>query len=349
MRDHFNRTSFLFALSCWSIIFSLYLVEIVLWIIEPSISKPLNGEYAGRSYTWGHKVVVNRFGFREREFDVPKPPGTWRVMVLGDSLTWGAGLSIEQRYSNILEHLLQLRFPEHRIEVLNFGVSGGPTTLEKDIAQKYFDLVGPDLVVLGFCINDPQPRRQDWSVERENLENTSTMIFVRAGLSSMHTLKLSRISDRLERYLLRKLEIANLLPPWQVALNRTYDRESPEWRDFVSALRSIFELSKRRGLPSPIFAVLNQALDNGIAEDYSIFKEHQYFLWYRQAAEAALREGFDVIDFVQDIKNLPSTASLTVNPFDGHPSAKLNEVYSWKIFEAAVPKMLSKKLNDGTP
>ena len=48
---------------------------------------------AGR-YTWGHRVSDNSLGFREREFALPKPPGVCRVMVLGDSFTWGAGLAL---------------------------------------------------------------------------------------------------------------------------------------------------------------------------------------------------------------------------------------------------------------
>ena len=47
-------------------------------------------------FTWGHLLKNNQLGFREREFDIPKPPGAFRVMVLGDSFTWGAGLSTEE-------------------------------------------------------------------------------------------------------------------------------------------------------------------------------------------------------------------------------------------------------------
>jgi len=40
-------------------------------------------------YTWGKPVVKNRFGFREREFAIPKPDNVFRIMVLGDSLNLG--------------------------------------------------------------------------------------------------------------------------------------------------------------------------------------------------------------------------------------------------------------------
>jgi len=60
-------------------------------------------------YTWGNPVVNDSFGFREREFAIPKPDNVFRIMVLGDSLTWGAGLAVEERYTNRLEKYLNER------------------------------------------------------------------------------------------------------------------------------------------------------------------------------------------------------------------------------------------------
>ncbi len=58
------------------------------------------------NWTWGHRIDNNSFGFREKEFDIPKSEGLFRIMILGDSLTWGAGLAYDQRYSAILDTLL---------------------------------------------------------------------------------------------------------------------------------------------------------------------------------------------------------------------------------------------------
>ncbi len=147
----------------------LYGFEYYLKLTDPKYHLPPNGIVDGKLYTWGHLVVNNKYGFRERDFDIPKPK-VYRIMVLGDSLTWGAGLDINERYTNLAESYLNQAFPERKFEVLNFGLRGGPTTMEKDILRKYKNLVKPNRIVVGFCLNDPQPKDQDYTIEREEFK-----------------------------------------------------------------------------------------------------------------------------------------------------------------------------------
>src|SRR5262245_41844844 len=95
----------------------IYGFEFVLERNDPRKSLPPNGMVNGKLITWGHAVENNRFGFRERDFVTPKPAGVFRIMVLGDSLTWGAGLAPEERYTNLLEKSLSEKFPQKKIEV----------------------------------------------------------------------------------------------------------------------------------------------------------------------------------------------------------------------------------------
>lgn len=70
-------------------LFALAVVETVLWQTDPHRRLPPNGRKDGVRYTWGQVVKSNKLGFRERELDAQKSPDAWRLMVLGDSLTWG--------------------------------------------------------------------------------------------------------------------------------------------------------------------------------------------------------------------------------------------------------------------
>ena len=126
-----------------------------------------NQEMPEGRYTWGHLVINNGLGFRERDFAIPKPAGDCRIVVLGDSLTWGAGLAVKERYTNLVDTYLDRAFPNRSIEVLNFGLTGGPTVTERDILRSIKDRVDPDLVVVGFVLNDPQPKSQNYSAENE--------------------------------------------------------------------------------------------------------------------------------------------------------------------------------------
>src|SRR5947209_18236687 len=157
-----RRLALIFFIDAVILLPLIYGFEFFLEWKDPRKQLPVDGMVNGRLLTWGHLVETNRLGFRECDFQVPKPPGVFRIMVLGDSLTWGAGLAPEERYTNLLERRLNEAYPG-RFEVLNFGFPAGSTIEERSVLRKYKDLVQPDLVLVGFCINDPQPKAQDYS------------------------------------------------------------------------------------------------------------------------------------------------------------------------------------------
>jgi lysophospholipase L1-like esterase len=82
-------------------------------------------------------VHVNAHATRGADFEVPKPPGVIRILSLGDSVTFGWGLSDDETYSHVLEKKLNefreaslsaqsvLRFQTNASGVLE-GVANGP-------------------------------------------------------------------------------------------------------------------------------------------------------------------------------------------------------------------------------
>ena len=68
-----------------------------------------------------HKPVhINAHGTRGSDFAVPKPPNTIRILSLGDSRTFGWGLSDDETYSALLQKRLQKALGESRkVEVIN--------------------------------------------------------------------------------------------------------------------------------------------------------------------------------------------------------------------------------------
>ena len=97
-----------------------------------------------------HKPVhINSHGTRGREFPTEKPTNSFRILSLGDSRTFGWGLSEGETYSGILESLLQKEAPVgRRIEVINAGVNAWSypqmSVYFRDIALQYH----PDIVIL---------------------------------------------------------------------------------------------------------------------------------------------------------------------------------------------------------
>lgn len=105
-----------------------------------------------KSKTFGQPLTINSKGLRDREYPYEKPAGTRRILVLGDSYTWGYGVSDRDLYTEVLER--DLNQGGLGWEVLNAGVSGWGTDQEylyfRDEGLKY----SADVVVLMFFFND---------------------------------------------------------------------------------------------------------------------------------------------------------------------------------------------------
>lgn len=95
-------------------------------------------------------VHINSFGTRGPEFQPAKPPNTIRILCLGDSRTFGWGLSESETYSGVLEQRLQrLVGSRKKIEVINAGVNAWSyaqmRVYFRDTSVRY----KPDFVIVG--------------------------------------------------------------------------------------------------------------------------------------------------------------------------------------------------------
>ncbi|HEX4923711.1 MAG TPA: GDSL-type esterase/lipase family protein, partial [Bdellovibrionales bacterium] len=101
-------------------------------------------------HAWGAQVSINSLGFRGGEPRGERRPDILRVAVLGDSITFGNGLSEEQTFVNKLNEMPELK----RFEFFNLAVGGYSV---RNYAGRYDDLaekIRPDLIVIAFCVND---------------------------------------------------------------------------------------------------------------------------------------------------------------------------------------------------
>lgn len=325
----------------WLILFlvATVLLAAVLYAFDLAFSPyrrlPPNGSVNGVFRTWGYPVETNRFGFRERDFAVPKPSGLFRVMVIGDSLTWGGGLRADQRYTAVCEECWSRDQSGGRAEILNFGIIGSPTTVQRDTLKRYGPIVQPDLVVVGFCFNDTQPKSQSHSAEREKVDRSIPGRAVAYAASGLRQAGLTYTSKLLYDGFYSLEEKLGRVPSWQDALDRTYDTASPEWKDFEQALREIKDEAERLTGRTPLFAVLNQGFWRDRPTDYGHPDAHlqRYLRWYHQAEAAAREIGFRTYNHEKVIARTLKYRPLSVNAVDGHPSAELNRVYGEKLLQ----------------
>jgi lysophospholipase L1-like esterase len=92
-------------------------------------------------------VSVSEQGLRERQMQ-PKEPDEFRILALGDSLTMGWGVAVEDAYPRALEERLAELAPERRITVINAGVAGYGPWQERIFLLERCLALQPDLVVL---------------------------------------------------------------------------------------------------------------------------------------------------------------------------------------------------------
>ena len=116
------------------------------WAGRPGARGPLGG------WEFESEVVLNARGFRDAEVPATKPPATHRVVVLGDSITWGLGVDRGERYPDLLAARLASR--GLAVEVVNLGVTGYGTDQEYLLFRREGRRYCADLVLLGAYEND---------------------------------------------------------------------------------------------------------------------------------------------------------------------------------------------------
>jgi lysophospholipase L1-like esterase len=83
---------------------------------------------------------------------MPKPDGRIRIMCLGDSITFGNAVNVEDSYPKILERKLKQFHPN--CEVISAAVCAWDTYEEADFLKQEGIKYQPDILILGFYIND---------------------------------------------------------------------------------------------------------------------------------------------------------------------------------------------------
>lgn len=101
-------------------------------------------------------IEINSRGFRDREYQIPKPRDVYRIMVLGSSVTLGWGVPMDQTYVKLVEEWLEGNTGNKRVEIINTAVGNYNTTREIEAFFAKCLELNPDMVILTFFINDPQ-------------------------------------------------------------------------------------------------------------------------------------------------------------------------------------------------
>jgi hypothetical protein len=141
-------------------------VEVALRVSDavPEVGSPLSGFHQSDSYLGWIGRPNRHLHYRRPEFDTlvqldaegwrqPEPPRpaepAQRILVLGDSFTWGWGVSQGQVFTDLLQAALPATVAVYNRGVVGFGTGQEYLLLRRELAARAYDAV-----VLMFFIND---------------------------------------------------------------------------------------------------------------------------------------------------------------------------------------------------
>jgi lysophospholipase L1-like esterase len=124
-----------------------------LYSADPVLGQRLTPGYDG--WFAGVPVHINSLGFRDtRDYALQKRSNTFRILILGDSVTFGHGCLFETTYPRLLEERLRAWKRDVDWQVWNLSVPGYNTSQELAQLRAVAAQWQPDLAVVSFYIND---------------------------------------------------------------------------------------------------------------------------------------------------------------------------------------------------
>jgi len=113
----------------------------ILWELKPNLDT--------QHKLWPFKT--NSQGLRDKEYSIEKPDGTYRIAVIGDSLTMAEGVAQENAYHSLLENKFNTNQNQLKYEFINFGVAGYSLVQYVSTIKRKALTYKPDLILLAFC------------------------------------------------------------------------------------------------------------------------------------------------------------------------------------------------------
>jgi lysophospholipase L1-like esterase len=120
---------------------------------DPELSWRMLPGRAGR-YFLTDGVRTNALGLRGPPLPANRPDDELRLLVLGDSITFGFRVAEAERWSDRLAELLARQLPGRRVVPVNAGVVGYSTTQGRAVLPGLLATVRPDVVIACFGAND---------------------------------------------------------------------------------------------------------------------------------------------------------------------------------------------------
>lgn len=251
---------------------------------------------------------INSLGLRGPEVSEQKTTGTFRILGIGDSFTYGAGVRDEDTFLRRLERSLNAK-GAGPVEVLNAGVEGYNTRDEIITLEHRWLALAPDLILIGFYLNDCYSdftflnRGEVQGIYRPKPPGLAQVSYLWDYIQ--HSWAVYRESRDIRKNYYGSLTFANA----KEFLENPGDKKV-DWGASRQALARAAEISKETGIP---VAVVIFPEIHDLDDSYPFRAVHEY------VAETCRSVGLPVLDLFEAFRGRKDS-ELWVHPADHHPN-----------------------------
>ncbi len=255
----------------------------------------------------------NSHGFRTPEYTIAHPPATFRIVIIGDSYTWGQGVKPEETFSCQLNELFKKKYPNQNvsIEVIALGVCGSRFIDNFIRLQTHAQSLNPDLVIFQFLQNDIEYYHQS----KYYLSNSSVRYLSEGSFLSG---------------LLKKISMKTNYEKIQKQL---YNPESFEWKYFTSSLKALQKWSEQQEID--LFFLSFPELHrykNSRSFLNKYIKSSSIDRFQESAIAEISKKGFNVLALNDAYKKHTGDHNLFVSKTDSHPNAFAHKIVADALF-----------------
>lgn len=202
-------------------------------------------------------VAVNSLGLRNEEIPREKPEGQFRILMMGDSSTFGWDTDFPYIYAEALEDMLNgpagdARAPK-RFEVMSAGVPGYKTTQGLIQLERELLPLAPDILTASYGVNDEEPCERNQSVmfrylpenaiyrrdpETRQWLEIQPVFFTQPAIQSLNTYKAIK---ELSQWLYKEAGVTledKYVSGAEVCRNVPLDVWRANWREFAEVARA---------------------------------------------------------------------------------------------------------------
>jgi hypothetical protein len=315
------------ALACGALILSLIGVELVLRapVFETTPFRPDNVRSRNRS-------PMSRPDLREPRAAIPPRSDAFRILVVGDSFAWGDGLHTLDAFPFRLERQLNALSDGRRFEVINWSHAGWSTRHQVNSLQGKLAGLDPDLMILSFVLNDPEPRH---ARERERKQ---VQLYPRKP-NTVWGAFLYRHS-RLFAFAWTRVDNTRIRRELTTYYFELFEDES--WLHCRWALGDLQELAAADGIP--IAMVIWPIFDTEVFDD-----SYPYLELIAKAEKAARSLKWPVLDLFPSFRGLDGRRLALIPYTDSHPSDLAHRIGADAILHFLIEHRLVPVVLDTAP